>query len=89
MRRLPRVALLALLPLTGAQAATTYTVTSTADSGAGSLRQAVADAMRVNLKGSMAQAAKAKTKPTTVPEQSPVTSHLRRRTRHWRRRNAR
>ena len=41
MRRLPRVALLALLPLTGAQAATTYTVTSTADSGAGSLRAAI------------------------------------------------
>ncbi|MCG6118877.1 MAG: hypothetical protein MEQ07_11910 [Aquimonas sp.] len=41
MRHALCLALLALLPLTSAEAATTYTVTSTADSGPGSLRAAI------------------------------------------------
>ncbi len=41
MRFATSLALIALLPLTSAQAATTYTVTSTADSGPGSLRAAI------------------------------------------------
>lgn len=41
MRFSPRHALIALLPLTSAQAATTYTVTSTADSGPDTLRAAI------------------------------------------------
>lgn len=41
MRPLPCLALLALLPFGESQGATTYTVTNTADSGAGSLRAAI------------------------------------------------
>ncbi len=41
MRHALRLALLALLPLASAQAATTYTVTTTADTGPGSLRWAI------------------------------------------------
>ncbi|MFN7782644.1 MAG: hypothetical protein ACK5PG_07885 [Lysobacterales bacterium] len=41
MRLRSTLALLALLPFTASHAATTYTVTSTADSGAGSLRAAI------------------------------------------------